>query len=364
MTDLDDPRSGSSAPEPTDVTPVRRRVSARRVLTIAIALVLLCEVAVRVLEPALPAPSGWPDTATATKAAQLGRLAASGCTDVVFVGNSMTRDDLVPAEFTRADPNGRSAYNAALDAASPRLLERWVEDEVLPATDPATVIIGLASFDLNDDASTPGAALRSYDAAAFTADGRGADAESFLTRNIALVRNREALRDPSVVTSALIDRLRGRSAPRPTSQGIDGVIAPDGHGLSRRDLRFGGDRSTVERMRRQFLDPFDVGGRQVDALQSLIEVIEDHGADAVIVVLPVTDAYLDAHPDGRSDLEAFRVGLDRAVAGTGATVLDVPERPVADFADTQHLNGDGADALSAMLPQLLRSGGVPARECA
>lgn len=345
------------------VAPPRPRADTRSVLAVVLVLVLLAEAAVRVLEPALPTPAGWPDRAIATKVEQLDQRAADGCTDVVFVGNSMARDDLVPGVFGRRDPAGRSAYNASLDAASPALLHRWVEDEVLPRTDPATVVVGVASFDVNDAASTPLAALRSYDDAAYTAAGRLADVEAAFTRHVALVRNREALRDPPTVWNAVLDRIEGQDAERPGATGIAGVIAPDGHGLSRRSLRFDGDRGAIERVRRQFLTPFRLGGRQVDALHDLLVTIEDHGADAVVLVLPVTDAYVDAHPDGAADVAAFRDALDTAVAGTDAVVVDAPSLPHSSFADPQHLNGAGADELSSRLPTVLRDAGVPVRTC-
>lgn len=326
-------------------------------------VVLVVELAVRAIEPALPPPAGWPDTATHTKVTQLERLARADCTDVVFVGNSMSRDDFVPEVFSRADPAGRTSYNASLDAASPVLLLRWTRDEVLPATDPATVVIGVASFDMNDAAATPAAALRSFDDAPYTAEGTIAGIEATFTRHLAIVRNRQSLRDPEAVRTALFDRLRGRHADRPGPQGLEGVIAADGHGLSRRELEFRGDAATVDRLRRQFLEPFEIGGQQLDALTELITVVESSGATAVLVVLPVTDAFGEAHPDGAEDIEAFRAALDRVVAGTGATIVEAPDLTTDHFADTHHLNGTGADRLSASLPALLREQGVEERAC-
>lgn len=349
--------------DPLTLLPPRRRSSLARVAVVAVALVLVAEAVVRLLEPALPAPDVWPDLATATKVAQLAREDAQGCVDVVFVGNSMTRDDLVPGTFTDADPAARSAYNAALDAASPTLLRRWVDEQVLPATDPATVVIGVSSFDLNDDASLPAAARRAYDDAPYTAVGPLAGVEEALTRRIALVRHREALRDPEVVAGAIADRLDGDEAPRPDASGIDGVLAADGHGLSRRDLRFRGDDATVARLRQQFLTPFTLGGDQAQALTDLVTDIADAGATPVVVVLPVTDAYVDAHPDSAADIAAFRDELRDALDDTAAVVVEAPAAPRRAFADTHHLNGVGADRLSRSLPALLDDAGVPAQDC-
>ena len=341
----------------------RRRPRAAAVVAVAVALVLVAELGVRWLEPALPAPRSWPSTAVATKVEQLEREAAGGCTDVVFVGNSMSRDAFVPDVFEAADPAPRSSYNAALDAASPSLLLRWVRDQVLPATRPATVVIGLASFDLNAAAATPRAALRSYDAAPFTSDGFAGRLEGAFARWLALVRNREALRDPETVLGAFVDRVRGRRAERPTADGIDGVMAADGHGLSRRDLRFSGDDATIDRLQRQFLHPFEIGGGQVDALRELVDLIEEAGATPVVQLLPVTDEYVAAHPDGAQDVQEFRRAVTTALDGTGAVLIPPPPTPEGAFADTHHLNGRGADAYSRGLPGRLRAHGVDVEGC-
>lgn len=339
----------------------RRRLGA--LLIVAVLVVGSAEAATRWLEPALPRPAGWPDEATATKVAQLEDLEATGCTDVVFVGNSMARDDLVPREFTAADPLDRAAYNASLDAASPELLRRWVDDEVLPATEPALVVIGVASFDLNDEASTPAAALRAWDEAPYTATGLDGTLEEAFTRHVALVRNRTALREPSTVVEAVGDRLAGERADRPDADGIDGVLAPDGHGLSRRSLEFTADPATIARLRGQFLTPFDLGGRQANALRQLVDDVTETGAAVAVVVLPVTDEYAEAHPDGRRDVDAFRRLLETALDGSAATIIDTPDSPPTAFADTHHLDGGGADAFTAALPGLLDEAGVPARSC-
>lgn len=343
--------------------PGSRRGRARTVLLVAATLLVVAELAVRAVGPSLPMGAGWPNLATATKVEQLDQRGDVGCTDVVFVGSSMARDDLVPDVFTGADPAGRTAYNASLDAASPELLRRWVRDQVLPTTDPGVVVIGVSSFDLNDEASTPRAALRAFDDAAYTAEGPAARIEATFTRHLAIVRHRASLRDPETLFPAIVDRLRGERATRPSPRGIDGVVGADGQGLSRRDLEYSGSEAAVRRLREQFLEPFEIGGMQAGALRQLLVEIEGTGAEAVVAVLPVTADYVTAHPRGDGDLAAFRDELRAAVAGTGAHLLELPRRPVRQFADTHHLNGAGADALSRELPGHLDAAGVPVRSC-
>jgi hypothetical protein len=61
------------------------------------------------------------------------------------------------------------------------------------------------------------------------------------------------------LSAAVDDRLAGDEAERPDAGGIPGVIAPEGHGVSRRELEFRPAPSTIDRL------------RQLDAL--LVELI-------------------------------------------------------------------------------------------
>ncbi len=83
------------------------------------------------------------------------------------------------------------------------------------------------------------------------------------------------------------------------------------------------------------------------------------------MALPVTGEFLALHPGGIDDHAQF---LD--AMGSLAAELAVPwiDRHAAAgpelFADTHHLNGDGAARLSADLPAALDAAGVDARRCA
>ena len=98
----------------------------------AVAVLLVAEGLARVLAPAMAEPEEWPDAATAVKVAQMDAL---DCADLVFVGNSMARDAFDPSQWSDV-----GAYNAALDAATPEQLARWVPNEVVPRLDPSTVV--------------------------------------------------------------------------------------------------------------------------------------------------------------------------------------------------------------------------------
>ena len=339
----------------------------RRIPTVAAAalvVVLLAEGASRLLAPYLTEPERYGDDATAVKVAQM-EARGDGCTDLVLAGNSMGRDAFDPAAFTAADPNHRSAYNASLDAASPELLERWVVEEAVDRLRPTTVVLTLASLDVNASGPATRAALEAYDGAEQTrADliGRlGVTAGSVSD----LVAYRTELRDPAEVQAAL-DRWRsGAPAERPSADGIDKVLGADGEGLSRRALRYRGDAGAKLFTREQLLKGWTLDADQVAASRELIEELEAQGIAVVLVVLPVTDDYIAQHPNGVADFDAFLGAAGGIARDTGVPLIDLHDSaPVERFADTHHLNGDGAAWFSAELAAQLDTLGVdPSARC-
>lgn len=296
------------------------------------------EVGARLLAPYLPAPADWPDEATRTKVAQMDDR---DCADVVFVGNSMARDAFDPTVFTAVDPQGRIAYNASLDAASPAQLGRWVPEEVLDRLDPSTVVVALSSADLNDNAAAGQAALDSYE----TSTGGRDDLLGAVHRRAAgwstLVRHRESLRDLEVVVDSMAAAASADEADRPSVDGIDGVISPDGQGLSRRELEYVGQPAVRRFVADQLLNDYSLGPAQVAAAGDLLSDLDRAGVEVVLVALPVTDDYIALHPNGRTDYDEYLAAMARL-----AESAEIPFHDLAgstnSFADTHHVNGVGS----------------------
>jgi hypothetical protein len=343
------------------MTTRRRRILLA--LGAAIAIVLLAEGGARVLAPYLTEPERYGDDATAVKVAQMDAR-GPGCTDVVLAGNSMGRDAFDPVAFTASDAGHRSAYNASLDAASPELLEPWLLDQTLPRLDPDVVVITMASLDVNASGPATRAALEAYRGAERTRTdllGRfGAEVASVSD----LVAYRTQLRDPAELATA-IDRLQSRTgAARPTPTGIDGVLGADGEGLSRRALRYRGEPGAKLFTREQLLKGWALDDGQLAAARSLIDGLRAEGVEVVLAVLPVTEDYVAQHPGGEADFDVFLDAVDRLATDEGVALLDLHDAAGPElFADTHHLNGDGAAWFSAELAQRLGSLGVvdPAR---
>ena len=217
-------RGGRADPPASDGCAVKRLAVGAVAL---VAVLVLAEVAARAVSPYLPEPPLWTDDTTTVKVAQLDAL---DCADLVFAGNSMTRDGLDPVTFEAADPEERSTYNAALDAATPALQERWVLDEVDPRVTPDGVVLGVSSFDLNDEAAIGQTALGAYDAAPLSRDDLFGRLQAPFIRTSDLFRYRNEIRDPETLWDGLQAWRDGERQPRLGPEGIEGVLGPRGPG--------------------------------------------------------------------------------------------------------------------------------------
>lgn len=336
---------------------LRRGVLVLSVMVLAVLLV--AEGTTRALEPYLPDPLVYGDEATQVKVAQMDARGPA-CTDVVLAGNSMGRDAFDPAVFSAADPDHRQAYNASLDAASPVLVRRWLADEVLPRLDPATVVLTVASLDLNANGRATASASRAYDAAPATATGWTGAAGAWWTTHLAVARYRTELRDPTVLADAVARWRSGRTVPHLTSAGIDGVLGPAGEGVSRRALRYRQDAGTKAFTRDQLLSGYRVDPAQTAALDGILADLQQRGTPVAVLVLPVTDDYVALHPGGRADVDAFLSAVRATTDARRVPLVDLhAAAPGPDaFADTHHLNATGAAWLSATLPARLADAGV------
>jgi hypothetical protein len=322
------------------------------VLGVVVAVLVVAEVGTRALSPYLPEPTLYTDDTTTVKVAQMDEL---DCVDVVFAGNSMTRDGLDPEVFAEAGAGDPAVYNAALDAATPALLNRWVLDEVDPRINPEAVVLGLSSFDLNDEASIGQTALDAYDAAPLTRNDLSGRLQKPFLRTFDLFAYRNDLRDPEALWDGVSRWRDGEQEPRLGPEGIEGLLGPDGQGLSRRDLQYTPSPVTDRFVTTELLNDFRLGGAQTEATRELLAGLDDRGVDTTVVVLPVTEDYVDRHPGGEAQFEEF-LELSRQLADdTGATFIDLHDLAPDDswFADTHHLNATGSEGLSRELAERL-----------
>jgi hypothetical protein len=314
-------------------------------------LVLGAEGGARLLSPFVPRPLAWPDLSTELKAEQLREV---DCAEVVVAGNSMARDGIVPQLLGAPT----AAYNASLDAATPELLGAWLSEVVVPELEPSVVVLALATMDLNENSAAGDAAARAY---AESLEGRRdltGRASSWLAARSALVRYRTELRSPETLGDSLRRAVEGERLERSPEDELSGVIGPLGEGLSRRDLTHSGTSALTELIRTEFLADFEIARSQVDATRRLVDDLRERGHEVVLVTLPVTDDFVELHPDGTADVEDFRAAIGSIATDTGALWVDYLDRdfPTDQFADTHHLNAEGSTALTndlrAELPEV------------
>ncbi len=336
---------------------IHRRVAL--LLAATVAVLVLGEGGARAAGPYLPEPIVYGDETTQAKVAQLDQL-GTACTDVVLAGNSMGRDAFDPGPFTAADGEHRRAYNASLDAASPALLRRWLTEEVVPRTHPATVVVTLASLDLNAHGNATTSARLAYDSAPATATGPAGRLGAWFEAHSTLVRYRSELRDLGAVAAALGQMQAGSPLPRLSAAGITGLVGAAGQGESRLGLHYRHDASTKSFTRQQLLADFTIDDTQVADERALVTDLQAEGVAVVLVVLPVTADYVSLHPAGGVDFDRF-LGVARQLAiDTGAPLIDLHDERGDEqrFADTHHLNAEGQAWFSATLPARLGAAGV------
>jgi hypothetical protein len=324
----------------------RRRRWWRRLLPFVAAVVvvlLAAEVAVRAVEDRLPPPSGWISDEYPRKVARIDDLAAHGGAGVVLLGSSVMDVAVDPAGLSVP----RGAYNAGLIGATPRIVDAWGRNLVVPKLRPDTVVVAISSRDLNGN----GVGMASTDELfEGSAGGRWllgtqslADrAEWWLDRHSALLRQRQNLRRP-------LEALGHYDPPdRNFTQLTDGGL--ETHLL---DTTYRDDEAARAFFRREPMRDFAVTDDQLGALRRLVGSLRGDGIRVVVLDVPVTADYVSLHPHGAADYDAYERAIDAVGADFDADVLRPGVWPTELFSDALHLNGDGVRRLTAELDRHL-----------
>jgi lysophospholipase L1-like esterase len=95
-------------------------------------------------------------------------------------------------------------------------------------------------------------------------------------------------------------------------------------------------------------------GEQVDALREMIAIVRSHGAEPVLVAMPLSDHYY-VNFDDPADYQKYRVALQQLADELHAPLWDMEaltgdeQFGDAEFGDLNHLNHTGAERLSGLL---------------
>ena len=339
----------------TEVTESPRGRSLRsgvwRAIALGAVLVLGCEFAARAVEPYAGVPFG---VGVIAKQSRLDRFVADRqCRDVVFYGSSQVAWGLRPDVVERE--TGLTAYNAGLLAAGPVAIRPWLMERVVPALDPATVVISVEEtlFYPGAVASSDPVLLEletlntSLKRASFWSVPQRA-AEWFRSHS-ALIRLRPQLQHADTAWRIVV-RSRARSRGLATEQlfGDDGWV--DAERLTLDDIKVEG-RPGVG---------FPRGGARASnapgfaALEQAVTALRAQGRRVVLVAMPLnstarTPIFRSYLPMIREVARSLDVPFVNLFALSGRDEL---------FFNEDHLNARGAEAATTELVAQLDSAGL------
>lgn len=296
-----------------------------------------------------PAPSLWHAPLVEDKVEYLRNFAAGHPVDVLFVGNSTTQAGIDPAAFDAArsaiGADG-SSFNASIEGVPPSVNREFLK-MYLRSVKPQTVLIGLTPQDLN--ANSPWAKDMD-DRAGHSINLQAGARDSLMGYVLAfLLDNSELFRYRFVLHQML---LRGGSYPPHPDVYFDerGFHAID------RSLADFSPSERLQAQNRAGVLNYDPQGEQADALKEMVATIRSHGAQAVLVNMPLSDHYY-ANFDSPDDYQTYRDALQRLADDLAVPVWDLEALPEenqfgdSEFGDLNHLNRVGAERLSTILAQ-------------
>lgn len=327
-----------------------KRVRQLAVVVLIVVVVFgLIEAAVRARESVLPPPPRWVGPEMPLKERQVLALERGGGASVMFVGSSVVDVSIDPSEMRRMED--RPLYNASTGAASLAMISTWTRLLATPKLRPDVAVVGIISRELNPNDPEQRRLDRQFAAAPAVRElvGNETLAQKF-ERNAqqlsALVRYRALVRQPKYVLQML-------GLKEAASGEYGALVAPDGQyrGFLNREYP---DPATLRRLFAQgALSRFDVGPAQLESLRRLLTHLAGHVERVIVVNMPVTSDYVDAHPNGEDDYRRATEALEGASDAAGARFVDMGVWPAVYFADPAHLNARGSERITSMLDEVL-----------
>ena len=154
-----------------------------------------------------------------------------------------------------------------------------------------------------------------------------------------IARYRDILREPTFLLD-LFDDPRLQQTDVDLDDLMEPVIWPD---LGQTDHAF-------RALTTSLLADFHVGERHASDFRETIEALHAADVEVVVVLLPVSTPYIDAHPDGAAGFEAFSAWLMAEVQSLDVPLFDYSTTIAEDeFLDYNHVTPDGAGQLTEML---------------
>jgi hypothetical protein len=326
-------RLDAPAPAPAPASTKRRRRHPVLMWLAGFLVVFLgAELAVRVVGNQLPEPLRYFSGHAQIFVHDMDTLRDAGVeSELTFVGTSMVRRD-VDANQLEPLVGMKWVHNLALPGAQTPVVERWLLEEVLPRIHPKRVVWGISSLDFN--AGRPDHVIDEYNAARQTKQGFYAELDRMMELS-ALSEHREALRDPLSVQRVVEGN--GRSY-KETRKLQDRAVWKLGYPPSTPQQIERGRANHLRTVRDKQLANFRIGTQEMRAYLDTLRELRRQGIDAAVVLMPVTTGYIDAHPHGAADFNAWKAVVTEAARSVGVPVVDLSNAMPDDaFRDYEHL---------------------------
>lgn len=308
------------------------------------------EVAVRALAGYLPAPlPAWGSWEAQKKADAIGELGGKGGANVLLLGSSMMTAAVDPAQLTELLGDERPAFDGSLLGGTARLFDWWATKVAVERLRPHTVVIGVASRDLNDGSGSPAYDTITSSPAAKIVNGKDGFADRLEQRAADwsyLVRYRTQIRRPYAWLKEEPSVVGERVDVTPLGS-ISNWIIQDTYQVREAFRRQGAERAYRD---------YSIGGLELASLGHLVDNLTARGIEVVIVTMPVTEDAIALHPRGALDQARFVETLSTFVASRGVRYLDMDAAfpGTVGFADPHHLASSGRRRFTALLAEFLQ----------
>lgn len=332
----------------------RRRVP--RVIAGALICLLTAEGAVRLLESRLPDPPDWFSPPAARLVREMDVAQSRGLAGGLTVtGSSTAGRGLVPSVLARGTSDSLPARSVALGGGGQTTLqERWLLEEVVPRIHPKSVVWGVSSLDFNRGRRLE--SIGRYNRSRATRSGPLGSADRALARISAIARNRAGLRDPYVMSKVLSGSNERRTLR--TRVRDDAVtFAFEEPALSPARL------ARMQRLEARYardvqLRNFAVGRAEVKAFRRTLRSLRRSRTRAAVVLMPVTQQYIEAHPHGTRDFDRWVRVVTHAARDEHVPLIDATKAmPASAFRDIEHLKrARSAEFTAKVRDQLIAAG--------
>ena len=316
-----------------------------------VGLLVAAELALRALRSRLPLRDWW-NWEAENKVRTMTRLSKHGGASVAVIGSSMIQAALDPELLWELVPSERPPFNAALNGANACTIELWTRHLVIPLLRPEVVVLGVDSLEMNDNTRT-----KIFD--------RLSTARPWLRmKDEAPLLRRLLYRFERISYLIRFRRLVSRTARERAAVGRRGSdVTPLGYTVLARKFHNRPYHATDEQRAvwNLALNEYATGGRQLAALNRLLDELLATGIRVIVVNMPTTKDWIDQHPRDGADFASYETAVAKLVQGRDVSFVDLSwEFPQDDyFGDPVHVNGRGQERFTRTVADLLVDATAP-----